>query len=311
MLLLSPAANALARSPEESAWLDRLAGIDEASCRPPYARASPGLARNGTRGPIRAGRFEAITASLLRPAPLDLRVNLLKGSRDEALAVLAADGIDAGPSPLAATALRVRGKPALERSRAFVDGLSKSRTPESQALCAFAGPRRGQTVVDLCAGAGGKTLAMAAAMRSRGQVFACDVRPPAWLGCDRAGALWREYATDAHRERGGSQVDSPAFARRPRSRRCAMQRNRQCCVAIPTPRRFAPDAIARLANQQRAISVPLRGWRRAVCSCMPPGSLLEAENEAVAAWFDLMPAGSGARTRGCSTPGAMNEGSYD
>lgn len=289
LLLLSPAANALARSPEESAWLARLAGIDEASL-PPAVRASlPDWLATALAVQYGAGRFEAITASLLRPAPLDLRVNLLKGSRDEALAVLAADGIDAGPSPLAATALRVRGKPALERSRAFVDGLVEVQDAGSQALCAFAGPRRGQTVVDLCAGAGGKTLAMAAAMRSRGQVFACDVSA-ARLARLRP-RLVRSGASNVQPMRIESEVD-PRLTRL-RSRADLVLVDAPCSGTGTLRRnpdlkwRLAPDAIARLANQQRAIL-------GAASRLVKPGgvlvyatcSLLEAENEAVAAWFD-------------------------
>ncbi|WP_418953571.1 RsmB/NOP family class I SAM-dependent RNA methyltransferase [Zeimonas sediminis] len=117
----------------------------------------------------------ALAAALLEPAPLDLRVNDAKGGRDAAIATLAEDGIEADPLAIAPLALRVKGKPALEASRAFVEGLVEVQDAGSQLLAMLVGPKRGQTVVDLCAGAGGKTLAMAAAMRSTGQVFACDV----------------------------------------------------------------------------------------------------------------------------------------
>lgn len=120
---------------------------------------------------------EALAAALLEPAPLDLRVNAVKSDRPAAIAVLAEDGIDAEPLAIAPLALRVHGKPALETSRAFTEGLVEVQDAGSQLLAMLVAPKRGQTVVDLCAGAGGKTLAMAAAMRSSGQVFACDIAP--------------------------------------------------------------------------------------------------------------------------------------
>jgi 16S rRNA (cytosine967-C5)-methyltransferase len=118
---------------------------------------------------------ERLGRALLEPAPLDLRANLLKTDRAAAAASLAVDGVRTDPVPDVPTALRVRGKPALERTGAFERGEVEVQDAGSQRLVAFAAPKRGATVVDFCAGAGGKTLAMAAAMRSSGQVFACDV----------------------------------------------------------------------------------------------------------------------------------------
>jgi 16S rRNA (cytosine967-C5)-methyltransferase len=74
-----------------------------------------------------------------------------------------------------ATGLRIRGKPAIEKLEVFEKGWFEVQDAGSQRLVEFAAPRRGQTVVDFCAGAGGKTLALASAMRSTGQVYACDV----------------------------------------------------------------------------------------------------------------------------------------
>jgi 16S rRNA (cytosine967-C5)-methyltransferase len=119
--------------------------------------------------------LERLGAALLLPAPLDLRVNLLRTDVAGARAALAAEGIAAEPVPLAPLALRVEGKPALERTRAFREGLVEVQDAGSQLLAHLVAPRRGQTVVDFCAGAGGKTLALAALLRGSGQVFACDV----------------------------------------------------------------------------------------------------------------------------------------
>lgn len=125
--------------------------------------------------PVPHAAVERLGQSLLMPAPLDLRVNLLKTDREALRASLAADGIEAEPLARCDTALRVRGKPAIDRLASFERGEFEVQDLGSQRLVDFAAPRRGQTVIDFCAGAGGKTLAIAAAMRSSGQVYACDV----------------------------------------------------------------------------------------------------------------------------------------
>jgi 16S rRNA (cytosine967-C5)-methyltransferase len=127
----------------------------------------------GEPGPHAA--LERLGRALLVPASLDLRVNLLKTDREALRASLAADGVASEPLEACATALRVAGKPALELLASFERGEFEVQDVGSQRLVEFAAPRRGQTVVDFCAGAGGKTLALAAAMRSTGQIFACDV----------------------------------------------------------------------------------------------------------------------------------------
>ena len=119
--------------------------------------------------------LEALEASLLEPAPLDLRVNTLKGDLPAVLDALAQEGFGVAALPMVAGALRVQGHPALERSKTFLDGLVEVQDAGSQWLVSCVGARRGETIVDFCAGAGGKTLALAAAMRGTGQVFAVDV----------------------------------------------------------------------------------------------------------------------------------------
>lgn len=118
--------------------------------------------------------LEALGRALLAPAALDLRVNALRAQPDQVIAALRDAGIDAQALPQVAGALRVSGKPAIDRLPAFEQGWFEVQDVGSQALVEFCGVRRGQTVVDFCAGAGGKTLAMAAQMHNRGQIFACD-----------------------------------------------------------------------------------------------------------------------------------------
>jgi 16S rRNA (cytosine967-C5)-methyltransferase len=122
-------------------------------------------------------RFEPAMEALRQRAPLDLRVNLLKATVEEAAALLASDGIEARPVPLVATALRCAAGSPLARSRAYIEGVVELQDAASQAAAAFAAARPGETVLDFCAGGGGKTLALAAMLRDEGRVLAHDANP--------------------------------------------------------------------------------------------------------------------------------------
>ena len=119
--------------------------------------------------------LEREARALLAEAPLDLRVNTLKATRDEARAVLAGDGIAAGPTPLSPWGLRVAGRLSVTTGLAFRDGLVEIQDEGSQLVGLLTDARPGMRVADLCAGAGGKTLALAAAMQNRGHIVAFDV----------------------------------------------------------------------------------------------------------------------------------------
>jgi 16S rRNA (cytosine967-C5)-methyltransferase len=131
-------------------------------------------------GALRAGlggRFEAAMAALGRRAPLDLRVNRLKATVAEARAALAAEGIEAAPAPHAPHGLRAAAGAPVAASRAFAEGLIEPQDAASQAAAALAAARPGETVLDFCAGGGGKTLALAAEMANRGRLIAHDADP--------------------------------------------------------------------------------------------------------------------------------------
>ncbi len=113
--------------------------------------------------------------SLNQPAPLDLRVNVLKNSRDTVLAQLHAEGLQAKPGAWSPQAIRLAGKPALQKHPLFLDGTIEVQDEGSQLLGLLVQPRRGELVVDFCAGAGGKTLQLGAMMRSSGRLYALDV----------------------------------------------------------------------------------------------------------------------------------------
>ncbi len=116
-----------------------------------------------------------IAAAALQPAPIDLRVNTLKAQREQVQAALAAQGIDTQPIAWLGNGLRVSGKPAVDQTNAFEQGWFEVQDAGSQWLSECVDARRGQTVIDFCAGAGGKTLALAAQMKNSGQIYAVDV----------------------------------------------------------------------------------------------------------------------------------------
>ncbi len=238
-----------------------------------------------------AGRPDAceLAQSLLQAAPLDLRVNPVRGDREAAQAVLAADGILADPLAVSPWALRVRGKPALESSRAFREGWVEVQDAGSQLLALLVGARRGQTIVDLCAGAGGKSLALAAAMRSTGQVFACDVsaarlqrlRPR----LQRAGAtnvqpMVIESENDPRLDRLAGRVDA-VLVDAPCSGTGTLRRNPDLKWRIDL------EALARLEAQQQAIlSAAARLVRPGGVLVYATCSLLSRENDAQAERFE-------------------------
>jgi 16S rRNA (cytosine967-C5)-methyltransferase len=108
--------------------------------------------------------------ALLERAPLDLRINRLKGDRDAAAAALP----DASPTPLSPIGLRLPEGSQVEATEAWRSGLIEVQDEGSQLLALVCAAKPGMAVVDLCAGAGGKTLALAAEMADRGRIVAAD-----------------------------------------------------------------------------------------------------------------------------------------
>ncbi len=117
----------------------------------------------------------ALGRALQQPAPLDVRVNALKTDRDDVRARLADEGHAVEATPYSPWGLRFKEHPAINKHPLFLDGTLEVQDEGSQLLALLLGARRGEMVCDFCAGAGGKTLAIGAAMASTGRLYAFDV----------------------------------------------------------------------------------------------------------------------------------------
>lgn len=116
-----------------------------------------------------------LARALNQPAPLDLRVNTLKTNRQALLDKLQAEGIACEATPYSPLGIRLRDKPALAKHPLFLDGSFEVQDEGSQLLGLLLEAKRGEMVVDFCAGAGGKTLLLGALMKNSGRLYAFDV----------------------------------------------------------------------------------------------------------------------------------------
>ena len=119
--------------------------------------------------------FEQEMQAMLNPANLDIRVNTIKISREDAMASLAKDEIETENCPYSPVGLRLKSKAYLAHSKAFKKGFVEIQDEGSQLLALICGAKPGQQVLDYCAGGGGKTLALAAAMQGKGRIVAMDI----------------------------------------------------------------------------------------------------------------------------------------
>jgi 16S rRNA (cytosine967-C5)-methyltransferase len=117
-------------------------------------------------------------AAMNEPAPLDLRVNMLKATREQAIAALAREGLRAEPTAYSPWGLRLANRQSVTQGKAFQEGLVEIQDEGSQLIALLVDAQPGMRVVDYCAGAGGKTLAIAMTMQNKGHIVACDVSAP-------------------------------------------------------------------------------------------------------------------------------------
>lgn len=119
-------------------------------------------------------RFDSEMAALSQEAPVDLRANTLKTSRDALLELLANEGFDAAPTSISPIGIRLKKRAAIFASPLFKSGLFEMQDEGSQVTALLVDAKPGMRIIDFCAGSGGKTLAIAAEMKNRGKILAFD-----------------------------------------------------------------------------------------------------------------------------------------
>jgi len=148
---------------------------------PPAVPETPAMRRNwpawlnhAAEAHFSAQRCDAIAAALAKQANVDLRVNTLRCTAEQARTALAQYGIEAERVPGCAQALRLPSRQPLQQTEPWRTGWIEPQDIGSQWVCALVGAQPGERIADWCAGAGGKALALAADQRDRGEILALD-----------------------------------------------------------------------------------------------------------------------------------------
>ncbi|MEI8030687.1 MAG: RsmB/NOP family class I SAM-dependent RNA methyltransferase [Comamonadaceae bacterium] len=276
-----------ALSEQEKNWLDQCEKINVADLMERHRHNLPEWLVQPLKDQLGA-EFWPLAESLNLGAGLDLRVNALTSKRADVQKELAQAGIKALPTPYSPWGLRIAGKPTLNKLDSFVRGAFEVQDEGSQLLAMLLDAKRGEMVVDFCAGAGGKTLAIGAGMRSTGRLYAFDT------SAHRLDALKPRLARS-----GLSNVHPAAIAheRDDRVKRLSGKIDRVLvdapCSGLGTLRRN-PDlkwrqnlqlvqelAVTQAAILQSAARLLKSGGRLVYATC----SMLVHENEAIALAF--------------------------
>lgn len=271
----------------EKKWLDQCLGIQSADLMERHRHNLPEWLVQPLKNQLADG-FWSLVESLNQPAALDLRVNTLKAKRADVQKSLQEEGIVAMATPFSPWGLRLEDKPVLTKSACFLRGEVEVQDEGSQLLALLLDPKRGEMVVDFCAGAGGKTLALGAAMRNTGRLYAFDT------SAHRLEAIKPRLARS-----GLSNIHPAAIAheRDDRIKRLAGKIDRVLvdapCSGLGTLRRNPdlkwrqnPQIVQDMTAKQTAIlksaaGLVKSGGRLVYATC----SLLEQENEAISDAF--------------------------
>lgn len=224
----------------------------------------------------------AFGRSTAQAAPLDLRVNTLKAKRDKVLAQLHDEGLAAEATPYSPWGIRLHDKTDFGRHPLFLDGSIEIQDEGSQLLALLSGAKRNEIVIDFCAGAGGKTLAMGAMMKNSGRLYAFDVAEKRLANLKPR--LQRAGLSNVHPQRIGHEQD-------PRLTRLYGKADRVLvdapCSGLGTLRRNpdlkyrqSPDSVAELTVlQARILAAAARLVRPGGTLIYATCSILAAENE--------------------------------
>jgi 16S rRNA (cytosine967-C5)-methyltransferase len=276
--------------PGEYEWLQRFSKVDPAALNPLVRNNLPEWLWNAFGEYPGEQTREELAKSLMNPALLDLRANTMKTNRDELLAQMNALGgrYQAVPTPYSPDGVRIMGKPALQNTAGFKAGMFEVQDEGSQLLSYLLAPKRGEMVVDFCAGAGGKTLAIGALMRSTGRLYAFDtserrlanLKPrQARSGLSNVHPVWIDSENDAKIKRLAGKIDR-VLVDAPCSGMGTLRRNPDLKW------RQTPEGVLDLNQKQMSIlSSAARllkpGGRLVYATC----SLLPQENQAIAEDF--------------------------
>ena len=276
-----------ALSKQEDAWLEACENINVADLMERHRHSLPEWLVTPLKEQVGEGFWPLVNA-LNTPAPLDLRVNSFTDKRNDVQHELKLADIVAEPTPYSPWGLRIQGKPALAKLDAFARGAMEVQDEGSQLLALLLDAKRGEMVVDFCAGAGGKTLAIGATMRSTGRLYAFDT------SAHRLDALKPRLARSKL-----SNVHPAAIAheRDERIKRLSGKIDRVLvdapCSGLGTLRRNpdlkwrqSPKSVAELNAKQTAIlesaaRLVKPGGRLVYATC----SVLQEENEAITEAF--------------------------
>ncbi|MCB1937038.1 MAG: RsmB/NOP family class I SAM-dependent RNA methyltransferase [Nitrosomonas sp.] len=158
----------------ESEWLKTVKAVKRETLSLPLQAEFPDWLVKRLRPVMTDAEILKLGISLQQSAPLDLRVNTLLAKRTQVLEMLAKDGFQAEAMAFSPCGIRMREKMAINRHSLFLEGKIEVQDEGSQLLGYLMTPKRGEMVVDFCAGAGGKTLLMGALMQSKGRLYAFD-----------------------------------------------------------------------------------------------------------------------------------------
>ncbi len=275
-------------SEEEHTWLERVMQFDRSNL-PSSLRANlpAWLLEKLTEQFGEAEALELATA-LNQPAPLDLRVNALKANREDVMATLATAPILCEATPYSALGIRVIKKPALQNLPLFKDGAIEVQDEGSQLLAQIVGAKRGEMVVDFCAGAGGKTLALGAVMRNTGRLYAFDISEKrlaklkprlARSGLSNVHPVLIAHENDAKVKRLAGKIDR-VLVDAPCSGLGTLRRNPDVKWR-QTPQGLDELNVKQISILNGAARLVKTGGRLVYATC----SLLQEENEAIAAQF--------------------------
>jgi 16S rRNA (cytosine967-C5)-methyltransferase len=266
------------------ALAQRLAGFDPAALTPAQRDNLPEACHAQLVAQYGLEETAALAQALRGQAQVDLRVNRLKATRETARKRLAQEGVAAEPTPRSPLGLRLSARAPLQNLASFREGWVEPQDEGSQLIALLLAVRPGETVVDYCAGAGGKTLALAAQMQDRGELLACDISA-ARLKKLRP----RLQRAGVNSVSGLALPDEAALARL--AGRCDAVLVDAPCSATGTWRRNPelrlrePDFAALQALQLQILAdaarLPRRGGRLVYATC----SLMATENEEVVQAF--------------------------